>query len=275
MTTTMTPALIGPPARPLFALWHEVPGATRAVLLCAPFGHEAIRSHRLHRVLADRLAADGIAVLRFDYHATGDSPGEDEEGDLAGWQQDVLAADAELRRRQPGADVTWCGARLGAALVLRAAAATPVPPRRLLLWDPVLDGRAYLDRLRAAHVAALELSYCIPEPAWRAPSSQPLTEAIGFAISPRLHAELQALVPDALPLPPGVSASVLGDPADAALARWLAGRQVAGRPVRSRPLGVAIDWTADPSPDSAMVPAVALQRLLAELQAVDTQGVSA
>ena len=51
-----------------------------AVLICAPFGQEVVRSHRLFRVLSDRLARTGIAVLRFVPYGTGDSPGEDIDG---------------------------------------------------------------------------------------------------------------------------------------------------------------------------------------------------
>jgi hypothetical protein len=58
----------------------DAPGA--AVLLCNPFGQEAIRCHRAFRLLSARLASSGIPSLRFDYFGTGDSPGNDGEGDL-------------------------------------------------------------------------------------------------------------------------------------------------------------------------------------------------
>src|SRR4051812_43750768 len=66
---SMTPFYFGAPERRLLGLFH--PSATavrgaRAVLLCNPFGQEAVRSHRVYRVLAERLARGGIAVLRFD-----------------------------------------------------------------------------------------------------------------------------------------------------------------------------------------------------------------
>ena len=45
-----------------------------------------VRAHRLLRVLAERLARNGIAVMRFGPYGAGDSLGNDEQLDLAGWQ---------------------------------------------------------------------------------------------------------------------------------------------------------------------------------------------
>src|ERR1700755_3241688 len=53
-----------------------------ALLICNPFGYEALCAHRALRVLAERAALAGAHVLRFDYRGTGDSgelsPGTDE-----------------------------------------------------------------------------------------------------------------------------------------------------------------------------------------------------
>ncbi|MBK7659827.1 MAG: hypothetical protein IPJ28_12035 [Betaproteobacteria bacterium] len=70
------PLRLGEPPRQLFAMLQPAGGAAprqHGVLLCNPFGQEAIRAHRLVRVLGDRLAAAGFAVMRFDYYGTGDS----------------------------------------------------------------------------------------------------------------------------------------------------------------------------------------------------------
>ena len=96
----MTPMLFGPASRQLFGLYHAPERESKlAVLICMPLGQEAVRAHRLFRVLSDRLARAGVAVLRFDYHGSGDSPGEDTDGELEGWRRDICTAHEELRRR--------------------------------------------------------------------------------------------------------------------------------------------------------------------------------
>ena len=74
METMNIPAGSG---RQLAALYHPPTSADRgrAVLILNPLGQEAVRAHRLLRVLADRLARLGVHVLRFDFHGCGDSAG--------------------------------------------------------------------------------------------------------------------------------------------------------------------------------------------------------
>ena len=70
----------------------------RSVLLCNPLGQESVRLHRFYRVLAERLSRLGIAVLRFGLLRDGESAGEEVEGRLARWCDDVLEAHRELIR---------------------------------------------------------------------------------------------------------------------------------------------------------------------------------
>src|SRR5690606_7680103 len=121
-----------------------------AALLCNPFGQEAIRAHRVFNVLADRLAQRGVPVLRFDYHATGDSPGDDDAGELMGWAMDILAAQEKLDALARPARRVWIGLRLGALLCAIASRSAAVAPDMLVFWDPVLDGAAYLYELARA-----------------------------------------------------------------------------------------------------------------------------
>jgi alpha/beta superfamily hydrolase len=266
----MTPLHFGPESRKLFGLFHpaERDGGT-AVLICPPFGQEAIRAHRLMRVLADRLARTGVAVLRFDYHGTGDSPGDDAEGELEGWRRDVCAAHEELRRLSGAAHVVWLGARLGASVAVMAAHAGKSDPARLLLWDPVVDGARYLAHLRECHVDALEHSFLLPDRTWRKQLSRtpdaPVTELLGYELGAPLYRQLQALTPDALVLTARHETTVLADPGDAAAARWVDIEQKKPMPVRLLAFQHPMIWTSDPHPNNAMVPAEALKRLLVEI----------
>ncbi len=271
----MIPSYFGPTERRLFGLFHPAArDASRpAVLLCNPFGQEAVRIHRFYRVLAERLSRNGIAVLRFDYYGTNDSAGDDDEGDLVGWADDILRAQAELRLRSGASRTRWMGARLGASLALQAASRLgddpQTAPERLVLWDPVLDGAAYSQLLRVKHVEALETAYDVPDPALRRRLARDPAafrdEAMGFGVSPLWRQQLEALRPDATALPATTQLRVVADPGDAVVERWIAGTQAAGRALESTPLTHAFDWTSEHALNAALVPGAALQQLLASL----------
>jgi len=267
----MTPLVFGPPARQLMGIFHRPDAAARmAVLICPPFGHEQIRVQRFQRVLADRLARAGIAVLRFDYFGTGDSPGDDTDGELDGWRGDIHAAHDELRRLAGAPSIVWLGMRLGATLALMAARTGRSHPVRLVLWDPVVDGPAYLDQLRAAHVDALERSFCIPDRTLRrrlASDPDAFTDGpLGFAISPLLRRQLRAVAPVNVAVTALHDTTVLADPDDATTQAWVQAQIARELPVALSPFKHPLVWTIDPQPGNAMVPAEALQRLQAELR---------
>lgn len=263
------PLHFGPSNRRLFGIVHA-PAPTAAaragVVLCNPFGQEAVRSQRMMRVLAERLASDGSGVLRFDYYGTGDSPGDDLDGDIVGWAGDVLEADLELRRSSGATSTLWIGMRVGATVALQAARQAPEGLARLVLWDPVLDGQRYLEHLRTRHVASLVEAYSVP------PEPSPLElardpgrfreEAIGFALSPRMRQQIEALTVAEFVWPARPSTIiVLTDPddvdgGDLALARARAPERVQAITVRH-----GTDWTSDLAGNSALVPAAALMQL--------------
>jgi hypothetical protein len=265
----MTPFYFGPPERQLFATYHA-PERERvrpaALLMCGPYGHESIRVHRLYRVLADRIARLGIAVLRFDFFGTGESAGEDDEGEMLGWQRDLLTAHQELARRSGAREMTWLAARLGATLALQCAErATGL--ERLILWDPVLDGPAYMEELQAGQIAMLEVGYVAKNPAWYRrlpePGAGAITEALGHRIGSELAQQWGALQPQALPAPEGVATTVFARPDDDCVRQWCARERAGGGLVTHETLAHTIDWIADPIPNQAIVPAEVTRRLLA------------
>ncbi|HEY6942486.1 hypothetical protein, partial [Dokdonella sp.] len=137
----------GPPERRLFTVYRAARGTARAALvLCPPFFHEQFLSYRLLSLVAARLAERGIASLRFDYYGTGDSWGDETAFDLEGASGDADMALAELGRRLPGVPPIAFGARAGAWPAARLAHRHRLP---LWLWQPLPDGRAWLDELVA------------------------------------------------------------------------------------------------------------------------------
>jgi pimeloyl-ACP methyl ester carboxylesterase len=174
------PRFFGPPDTRLYG-WYHAPGAkTRdcAVILCNPWGYEALCSHRSYVHLAQRLAAAGFPTLRFDYLGTGDSGGEDQvaAGHLPGWIRSIHVARREALALGGVRSVAIFGLRLGATLA--AAAAFEEPVDSLVLWSPLLRGRAYVRELRAFGLIKQ------PGAPQAAPGEEGLVEASGFYLTP-------------------------------------------------------------------------------------------
>jgi uncharacterized protein len=259
----MIPFRFGPPPQPpLFGLHHPA-AVTRtqpaAVLLCPPYGQEAIRTHRMLRVLAERLARHGTHALRFDFFGTGDSAGEDTEGHFARWRDDLLLAHLELQRRAPGAPVTWVGIRLGATLACLASAAQPVaPPVHLVLWEPVTHGVRYRAELATNHAKALRASYSLVP---KGQQGVPVGEALGFALGAALSADFERLQAATLPAVAAPRVTLIAPPGHRDAAE-LAGHLAAHRtPCQSVAFEHAFDWSSEEALNTALVPHEALQLL--------------
>jgi pimeloyl-ACP methyl ester carboxylesterase len=121
-------------------------------VVCPAAGPEYVRCHRPLRVLAAMLARHGYPVLRFDYFGTGDSYGDGEEATLARWQDDVADAVRFMRGRYRATRLTLLGVRIGASLAARHATRRGGIDR-LVLWDPVVHGRHFVEesRMRTAY----------------------------------------------------------------------------------------------------------------------------
>lgn len=268
----MIPYRFGAPDRRMFGVFHPPAGERArgsAVLLLNPFGQEAIRSHRIFRVLAERLARRGFPVLRFDYYATGDSDGECTEGTLAGWCEDVRTAHAELLARSGCRSASWIGLRLGASVGLLAAR-DGAAPRMLLLWDPVIDGGAYLDELRLAHMNFLAEDFGVDWPTFAARFGRPregvVDEALGFPLPLELRAELRAMELGASP-PPAAHVHVLVT-AEGDAQRRLRERLAVKPSLDWRVLASSSPWNSDEAMSAAIVPADVLDHIEATAEAL-------
>ncbi len=161
------PFYFGDPSRPLFGWYHSpVASGGHAVVLCNPLGLDATRAHWSYRHLAERLAAAGLHVLRFDWHGTGDSSGDGSEPEqVATWLDDLGQAIEELKRRAGATRVHLVGLRAGATLAAHAAAARG-DVDSAVLWMPAATGAAWVSEMAKLHKLYLRMVPQIdaPEP---------------------------------------------------------------------------------------------------------------
>lgn len=134
-----------------FGWYHPAaPGhaCSRGVVFCAPFGVEELWTHRNLRHLATMAAAAGLPVIRFDYPATGDSPGGERPGLLERWLDAIAAASDFIQQQAQVQEVALCGVRLGGLLAAEALRRRPGAYQRLALLAPVVAGAAYARELQ-------------------------------------------------------------------------------------------------------------------------------
>ena len=138
--------------------WLHFPaGATRSstgLVICNPFGYEAICSHRSIRAFANAAASIGIAALRFDYAGTGDSEDVDPlANQVPEWTRNTVAAIDALRRHSGVSRICLLGFRTGALVASLSAGECDVV-KGLIAVAPITIGRKYLRELRTIQLAA-------------------------------------------------------------------------------------------------------------------------
>jgi len=138
----------GPTDRPLLGWLTQPasgPGET-GVVVVPPLGYEYWTTHRALRAVAERLAAQGCSVLRFDLEGTGDSAGGPGDPDrLGAWRRSVGEA-VSLLRANGSSSLVVAGVRFGATLAVLQGAS--VGADRIVAWAPVERGRPYVRELR-------------------------------------------------------------------------------------------------------------------------------
>ena len=173
----------------LFGIYHPTARpATKAALLCGPLGQDAIRCHRLYRQLAGMLAGDGMPVLRFDYYGCGDSAGESDEVDWERCLRDTVTAADELRARSGAERVVAFGARLGGTAALYAASKARFAD--VVVWDPIIEGHAYVSMLDALQDALRRDTKRFARPR---SASEAKGQWLGFAVNPVLRQQINSL----------------------------------------------------------------------------------
>jgi len=180
--------------RQLFGRLHHPSGeqlANIGLVICKPFGYEALCGHRSIRAFADMAAELGMPVLRFDYLGTGDSQDIDPSADqIDAWVADVQAAVAHLRALTGVTRVCLMGIRLGALLAALAVARTP-EVSNLILMAPVVSGRRHLRELRSMRLIATSETETAAAPA-ASPEAGASDEFNGYEMSAATLAALAA-----------------------------------------------------------------------------------
>lgn len=187
--------------------WLHPGTGGRGVVLCPPWGFEALCVHRSLLALAEALAAVGLPCLRFELPGTGDSLDPTPEAPLPHhWIAALFAAVDLLRTRTGAQQVALVGLRLGALLVAEAALRLGGVDRLVLLAPPA-TGRALLRELRAW----ARLSEAGSTDSGSTAANDGLV-AGGFALDGGALAALARLDPFASPVPPASRLLILERP---------------------------------------------------------------
>lgn len=175
------------------------------LLLLPPFAEEMNKSRRMMALLGHALAEHGFVTALPDPFGTGDSEGDFGEAEWSVWRDDAVAAARALRER--GTErLTLGGLRTGALLGLDALDHLPFAPERLLLWQPVTNGRQFLTRfLRLRLAASLRGGgrESTGDLRSRLEAGEPL-EIAGYELSPGLAAALDGLDAHRMMPPAGI-----------------------------------------------------------------------
>jgi len=193
MISAFEPFYVETATHRLFACYHEAqawPPRETGFVFCQPQGQEYLRSHRAFERLAGMLAQQGFPVLRFDYSGSGDSTGDDEEGTLVAWRDEIARMCDELAMRSGVATVGLIGMRLGATLALEVASTGAFDPAALVLWEPVIHGMNYLEgQEQRFHETSLRYAISVTE----TPRTDGSRAVNGFVLGSDMVSQLNAL----------------------------------------------------------------------------------
>jgi exosortase A-associated hydrolase 2 len=159
----MNPVFLDGERGRIFAL-HVCPTTTPQAhfVFLPPFCEEMNRCRHLVADQAKRFASAGYSCLILDPYGTGDSDGELADASWEGWRADALAGVRWCQQKYLIPTVLW-GLRLGALLALDMAATYEGQFTKLLLWQPVTNGKTYLTQILRARIAYLSGNFLPPE----------------------------------------------------------------------------------------------------------------
>lgn len=179
------------PGDSLYGVFHATTNKpSSAVLICPPVGQEQTRCQYFLKTLAANLAAQGVAVFRFDFYGCADSLGRDVDASPTRWLEDVQHAYQYLQSRTDCDRITVLGVRLGAALAAKALG--PDENIRWVFWDALADGRVHYERQKRMHIELIQELLVIRN-LKRPKAKAGIEELLGFTYSQNAIDELQQL----------------------------------------------------------------------------------
>lgn len=162
------------------------------VLIATPIGTEYLRTHWAIRRLTQQLTRAGFPVLRFDYRGVGDSSMDiSEVQSLSEWHDDLREAAWSLRSQSDCDRISIIGLRIGATIAIGAASDNEGIEglTEIIGWQPVLDGKDYLQSQRSMQACMLDL--------WPTPinsiANQTHEEILGSLFTRQLLSEIESI----------------------------------------------------------------------------------
>ena len=139
-----------------FCLYHppakNLPG-NKAFIYIHPFAEEMNKSRRMAALQSRSFATMGFGVLQIDLYGCGDSEGDFGDAAWDIWKNDINSARQWLIQKGYESIYLW-GLRLGVLLALDCAKDSEYDFDKLVLWQPVVNGKSFLTqflRLRLAN----------------------------------------------------------------------------------------------------------------------------
>jgi exosortase A-associated hydrolase 2 len=152
---TLQPGYIDGGQGRLFTLCNLPRNKQQVVFLFLPsFAEELNRCRVMVAMQARQMVIQGYGCLLLDYYGTGDSEGDFSETSWVQWQQDLNTASQWLQQQGYQNIALW-GLRTGALLAIDAAVRHPERYQRVLLWQPVLDGKQFMTQFLRIRIAML------------------------------------------------------------------------------------------------------------------------
>lgn len=193
----------------LFGIFHPASGMPQghSVLIAGPLLDEHMRASLALRQIAFRLAKAGYDVLRFDYMGMGNSKGRTEEASPEVWASNIKQCVEELADIAQSQKMSVIAVRFAANLA--AGVSSECSWERFVAWDPVFDGRQWIELMQSV------------EPILERPSAQtdsaPGREFLGHIM--RADFESMVTAREATPVTCQSSVAIVTDPehADPAL----------------------------------------------------------
>jgi exosortase A-associated hydrolase 2 len=149
------PAFIEGSKGPLFALHHppvHINNSTECVVVIPSFAEEMNRCRYMQTLLAQELNKQNHALISVDPYGTGDSAGDFAEASWTQWIEDTISA-AHYAEQLGYTRISFLAVRLGTLLAM-AAAPSIKNLKRIILWQPVTNGKATLNQFLRIKIAA-------------------------------------------------------------------------------------------------------------------------